>query len=135
MPTEAEIKANYKAIHDELEHRYYILHELPKEEFDLLHGQNWEAMKQDLIAEGYITGPQPPRSSHISTIEAIDTSKARPVKIKRVWQSKDYFYDCFVTESVKDQYIAGDVAIGDYVIVHFDDIGEQIVTNKIFKSW
>jgi len=79
--------------------------------------------------------PEPPRSPHISTIEAIDTTKVRPVRIKRVWESRDYFYDCFVTESVKDQYLAGDVAVGDYVIVHFADIKEQIVTAKVFRSW
>lgn len=78
---------------------------------------------------------EPPPSSHISIIDAIDTSKARPVRIKRVWEGKDYFYNCLVTESVKDQYIAGDVKVGDYVIVHFDDIGEQVVTAKVFKSW
>lgn len=82
-----------------------------------------------------ISSEFPPRSTHISTIDAIDTTKARPVRIKRVWEGKDYFYDCLVTESVKDQYLAGDVKVGDYVIVHFDDIGEQIVTGKVFKSW
>lgn len=82
-----------------------------------------------------INKSEPPRSTHISTIDAIDTTKARPVRIKRVWESMDYFYDCLVTESVKDQYVAGDVAIGDYVLVHFDEIGEQIVTAKVFKSW
>ena len=78
---------------------------------------------------------EPPHSSHVSIINAIDTAKARPVKVKRVWQGKDYFYDCLVAESVKDQYVAGNITIGDYVIVHFDDIGEQVVTAKIFKSW
>ncbi len=79
--------------------------------------------------------PEPPRSTHISTIDAIDTAKARPVRIKRVWEGRDYFYDCFVTESVKDQYVAGDVKVGDYVLVHFDDTRKQIVTAKVFKSW
>lgn len=81
------------------------------------------------------TKEEPPRSTHISTIDTIDTAKVRPVRIKWVWEGMDYFYDCFVTESVKDQYVAGDVKVGDYVIVHFDDIGEQIVTAKVFKSW
>lgn len=79
--------------------------------------------------------PEPPRSTHISVIDAIDTAKARPVRVKRVWEGRDYFYDCLVTESVKDQYLAGDVAVGDYVIIHFDDIGELVVTAKVFKSW
>ncbi len=79
--------------------------------------------------------PEPPHSTHLSTIEAIDPSMAKPVRIKRVWEAKYYFYDCLVTESVKDQYVAGNVKVGDYVIVHFDDIGEQIVTAKVYKSW
>lgn len=78
---------------------------------------------------------EPPHSTYISVIEAIDVAKARPVRVKRVWEGRDYFYNCFVTESVKDQYVAGNIAVGDYVIVHFDDIGEQIVTAKVFKSW
>lgn len=97
--------------------------EIDKQEFD------------SFIASLPVPVPEPPRSNHISTIDAIDTTKTRPVRIKRVWKGNDYFYDCFVTESVKDQYVAGDVAVGDYVIVHFDDIGEQIVTAKVFKSW
>ncbi|MBA7649961.1 hypothetical protein ES703_57760 [subsurface metagenome] len=79
--------------------------------------------------------PTPPLSTHISIIDAIDTARARPVRVKRVWNGGDYFHDCLVTESVKDQYLAGNVEVGDYVIVHFDDIGEQIVTAKVFKSW
>lgn len=104
---------------------------------------------QQVSTEGYLIGeghllfddgipepiPEPSHSTHISIIDAIDTSKARPVRIKRTWNGKDYFYDCFVIESLKDQYVAGDVKVGDYVIVHFDDIGEQIVTGKVFKSW
>lgn len=106
--------------------------------FAAQHGQIWKNHEQELIANGYLQPPpepEPPRSTHISTIDAIDTTKARPVRIKRVWEGRDYFYDCFATESVKDQYIAGDVKVGDYVIVFFDDIGEQIVTSKVFKSW
>lgn len=79
--------------------------------------------------------PEPPISSYICTIDAIDTTRARPVRVKRVWEGTDYFYNCLVTESVKDQYVTGDIAVGDYVLVHFDDIGEQIVTAKVFKSW
>lgn len=79
--------------------------------------------------------PEPPRSTHLSILEAVDTSQAKPARIKRVWEGRDYFYDCFATESVKDQFVAGDIVIGDYVLVHFDDIAEQIVTAKVFKSW
>lgn len=109
-----------------------------QEDFDIQHGQIWRNHEQELIANGYLEPPpepEPPLSTHISIIDAIDTSKARPVRIKRVWEGKDYFYDCLVTESVKDQYVSGDVKVGDYVIVHFDDIGELVVTGKVYKSW
>ena len=79
--------------------------------------------------------PEPPRSSHISTLEAVDPTKARPARIKRVWQGIDYYYDCFATQTVRDEFIAAKIVIGDYVIVHFDDVGEQIVMAKVFKSW
>lgn len=95
-------------------------------------GDTWDGTK---FVKPELPISEPPRSTHISTIDAIDTSKARPARIKRAWEGRDYFYDCFVTESVKDQYMAGDIVVGDYVIVHFDDIGEQIVTGKVFKSW
>lgn len=78
---------------------------------------------------------EPPRSSHISILIAVDAAKARPAKVKRVWQGQDYYYDCFATQTVKDEFVVGKIAIGDYVIVHFDDIGEQIVIAKVFKSW
>jgi len=78
---------------------------------------------------------EPSLSTHIATLVAINATKARPAKIKRVWEGRDYFYDCFATQTVKDEFIAGKIAIGDYVLVHFDDIGEQIVTAKVFKSW
>ncbi len=79
--------------------------------------------------------PTPPISTYISTIEAIDPTKPRPAKIKRVWLGHDYLYDCLVSESIKDQYLAGDVGVGDYVVVHFDDVGEQVVVAKVFESW
>lgn len=78
---------------------------------------------------------EPPLSSHISVLTAVDATKARPARIKRIWEGRDYFYDCFATQTVKDEFVAGKIAIGDYVIVHFDDIGEQIVTAKVWKSW
>lgn len=54
MPTEEEIRANYKALHTDLGHRYYELHELTKEEFDYLHGKCWDDMEAELKAGGFI---------------------------------------------------------------------------------
>lgn len=79
--------------------------------------------------------PEPPRSTHISILTGVDPTKVRPAKVKRVWEGRDYFYDCFATQSVKDEYVAGKIIVGDYILVHFDNIGEQIVTAKVWKSW
>jgi len=136
MPTEAEIRDNYKDQHDVLTKSYYEgTSGLSKAQFDQQHAQVWADMETELLAGGYLVAPAPPRSSHISTLEAVDPTKARPARVKRVWNSKNYYYDCFATQTVRDEFIAAKIVIGDYVIVHFDDVGEQIVMAKVFKSW
>jgi len=61
MATEAEIKAYYKAFHDELSEAYYGgTSGLTKEQFDLQHGQIWDDMTAELIAEGYLMPPAEP---------------------------------------------------------------------------
>jgi len=61
MPTESEIKAPYIETHGILEHQHYDLGLWTKEEFDQLHGENWDAMEAELIAEGYRKIPEPLR--------------------------------------------------------------------------
>lgn len=95
-------------------------------------GDTWDGEKF-ISPEPEISDP--PSSTHMAVLMEINIGSIRPAHVKRVWQDRDYFYDCFVTESVKDQFVQGDIQIGDYVLVHFDDSGEQVVTHKIFKSW
>lgn len=77
-----------------------------------------------------------PHSSHIAILVAVDPTKARLAKVKRTWNGNEYFYDCFVAQCIKDEYQAEKIRIGDYVLVHFDDdMGEILVTAKVFKSW
>ena len=78
---------------------------------------------------------EPPRSLHISRLESVDPGKVRPARVRRTWQGTDYYYDCFVVESIKDLWQAGSILHGDYVMVHFDDGGEQIITAKVYQSW
>ncbi len=61
MATEAEIKTNHKEIHDTVSEDYYKNKLMSKEEFDYLHGQNWNDMGAELIAEGYRQPPEPVR--------------------------------------------------------------------------
>jgi len=89
----------------------------------------------DFIASIPKPEPEPPRSTHVSVLTAVNASAVRPATIKRVWEGNDYFFDCFVTQTVRDEYVEGKIVIGDFVLVHFDDVGEQCVTAKVFKSW
>lgn len=74
MPTEKEIKAKYKKLHDDLSEIYYDgTMGLAKGEFDTLHGQIWDGMKAELIAGGYLTIPEPSRD----LLKEIDELKAR----------------------------------------------------------
>ncbi len=58
MPTEAEIKAKYKNLHDTLSENYYAgTSGLTKEEFDIQHGKIWANMEAKLIAGGYLIPP------------------------------------------------------------------------------
>ena len=62
MKTELEIRAVYKAMHDNLSANYYSgLSGWSKAEFDKAHGQVWADMDQDLIAGGFKQPPIPPR--------------------------------------------------------------------------
>ena len=51
MPREEQIKATYKRVHDELSEVYYGQEpegQLGKDEFDTLHGQIWDTMRDEL---------------------------------------------------------------------------------------
>jgi len=100
-----------------------------------LRGLNPENVYEIRDQDGNVILPTPPRSTHKSILTAVNPNKVRPATIKREWNGKDYSFDCFVSQTVKDEYALGKIALGDYVLVHFDDIGEQCVTSKVFKSW
>ena len=81
---------------------------------------------------------QPPFSTHIGRITEIDPSKAKPATIKRMWEGREFTYNCLVTQDIRDQYAEGKISIGDYVLVHFlDDVDKDIaiIMQKIFKTW
>ena len=62
MPTEKEIKNTHKQLHDDLSEIYYDgTMGLTKEEFDIQHGMIWDTMRDELVAAGHLTIPEPPR--------------------------------------------------------------------------
>lgn len=83
-----------------------------------------------------------PHSEHIGKLISVNVSVAKPATIRRKYLGDTYDVDCFVTQTVKDQYQAGDIQINDYVVVSFIDENPDdeerniaIVTDKIYKSW
>ena len=78
MVTENEIKDTQKQLHDDLSEDYYKNKLMSKEDFDYLHGQNWDDMETELIAKGHRTIPEPTRD-----LEAeITALKAEQGKLK-----------------------------------------------------
>ncbi len=78
MVTESEIKLNHKEIHNTLTEDYYKNKLMSKEDFDYYHGQNWDDMKAELIAGGFIKPPEPVRDAFAE----IDVLKAEIEKLK-----------------------------------------------------
>lgn len=83
-----------------------------------------------------------PASEHIAKVKAIDPTKAKPVTVTRKWAGQTYDIDCLISQGVRDLYQAGDIGVGDFVIVSFieehpneTEIHVPIVTDKVFKSW
>ena len=70
-------------------------------------------------------------------IDSFRPSETKPLRVKRTWNGREYTVDCFVTEAVKDQYLAGDIAFGDFVLVHFLEGGpdKPVVIAKVYKTW
>lgn len=71
--TEKQIIAEYKRLHDDLSKIYYDgTMGLTKEEFDAQHGLIWASMEAELIAEGYIILPEPPKdlAAEVTALEA-----------------------------------------------------------------
>jgi len=109
-------------------------------DFNLQHGEIWHNHETELISEGFlepIPEPQPPCSIHLARLTGINPDKVKPATVVRTWEDKDYTYDCFVTQTIKDQWVAGNIAIGDIVLVEFlEDVADRaIVIHKVFKTW
>lgn len=70
-------------------------------------------------------------------VEDFNASAEKPLKVKRTLAGTDYQIWCYVSESVKNDYIAGTLQIGDVVIVIFvdKDITKPLAQQKVYKSW
>jgi len=57
--------------------------------------------------------------------------------VRRTWEGVDYVLDCYITQHVKDEWLAGNIAIGDYVLVEYldQDLNKAGVLAKVVKTW
>lgn len=92
-------------------------------------------LSQSLVENPEYILPEPPKSTHYAKVTGFNPTALEPLSVVRTWQGQDYPCDCFVTQDIVDAYTAGNLAIGDYVLIHFDDSGKQIAMMKIFKTW
>lgn len=83
----------------------------------------------------YVELISPPLSTHLARLEDINPLAEKPARVVRVWGEEEYHYDCYVTENIKDQWQAGGIAVGDYVLVEFLEDNRTIVIAKVFKTW
>ncbi len=83
------------------------------------------------------TETMPPLCTHWAVIDSFDIGQVKPMRVRRTWKGVEYTVNCYVTDGIKDQYQAGDIAVGDYVLVEFleDDADKAIVFAKVFKTW
>lgn len=89
-----------------------------------------------------ITADDLPKSEHIGKLIAVDSSLSKPATVRRRWMEVNYDVNCLVTQSVAELYQAGQIEIGDFVLVSFIEEHPNteekliaIVTDKVYKSW
>lgn len=78
-----------------------------------------------------------PEIAHWAQVTGFNVAALKPLSVERNYKGELYTFDCYVTETVKDQYQAGDIVIDDFVLVVFvDDRKDQpLAISKIFKTW
>ena len=54
-----------------------------------------------------------------------------------MWQGKEYHVDCGITTYIEELYLAGNISVGDYVLVEFLDerVDRAVVFDKIEETW
>ena len=87
-----------------------------------------------------IKGPPkfvPPVYPCWAILEAVNITAAKPATVRRTWEGADYVFDCYVTQHVRDEWLAGNIAVGDYVLVECVDWDpdKMGVIDKVFKTW
>ncbi len=61
----------------------------------------------------------------------------KPIVVTREFMGQQYDVACYASQDLKDAYDAGNLQLGDYVIVDFidGDISKPFASQKVYKSW
>ncbi|GAI36250.1 unnamed protein product, partial [marine sediment metagenome] len=65
----------------------------------------YEEATESLIGNPDYPQPQPPCSIHLARLTGINPDKVRPATVVRTWEDREYPCDCFVTQTIKDQWV------------------------------
>lgn len=110
---------------------------------DSLLNQAMQAQPAEQVEKRYdlVDAEGLPDSEHPAKLLAVNPALAKPATVRRWHKGRSFDIPCLVSQTIKDQYQAGDVQIGDWVVVSFldeIDTGERdvaIIDYKVFKSW
>lgn len=75
--------------------------------------------------------------AHWAKISAFNAGAEKPLTVIRNYQGQDFTVNCYVTQSLVNDYQAGKLVIGDFVIVEFvdGDLDKPIAIAKVYKTW
>jgi hypothetical protein len=79
----------------------------------------------------------PPVYGCWAILDSVNVTAVKPATVRRNWEGVDYVLDCYITQHVRDEWLAGNIAIGDYVLVEYldQDPGKAGIVAKIVKTW
>jgi len=75
--------------------------------------------------------------AHLAKVSGFQPASDKPLVVSRIWKGQERIVSCYVTEQLKDLYLAGTLVVGDFVTVDFieGDIDKPLAMVKVYKSW
>lgn len=90
----------------------------------------------DRQASNSFPEPRPPLSTHTGQIISADLGTEKPLKVRRVWEDRNFDYDCYISEELALLWQADKLHTGDIVVVEFlnQDELSPIATLKVHRT-
>jgi hypothetical protein len=75
--------------------------------------------------------------THWAEIKQFNIGQEKPLQGERTFNHIKYTFDCYVTQALINEYQAGQLQVGDYIIVEFIEgkINRPLAIAKVYKSW